>query len=209
MPKEKQKPIAEIKGGVVYILQAGTPVFIKTADVCALTGKSNQWIGQLTSQGTIFKKKTSHGSLYELAPTIRAYVDMLGTRAEKKDKTAQELEKEKLEGDARYKQAKATLAEFDAKEREGKMHRSEDVAALTEDLIFAIRGALLALIGRLAIDVPMAKDQTEAEEIIRKEVYKVMEDLSGYRYDAAKYQERVRERMKLEASEGVSDDDES
>ncbi len=206
---QKQKPIAEIKGDAVYILQAGTPIFVKTADVCAMTGKSNQWIGQLTSQGTIFKKKTSHGSLYELAPTIRAYIDMLDARTEKKDKTALELEKDKLEADTRIKQAKATMAEFDAKEREGKMFRAEDVEAVTEDLIFAIRSALLASIGRICIDLRMAKDEAEQQETVRKGIYEVMNVVSGYRYDAARYEERMRERMRLEASDGVNNDDES
>lgn len=197
----KQKKIADIKDGSVYILQAGTPVFIKTADVCAMTGKSNQWIGQLTSQGTIFKKQTSHGAMYELSETILSYCSMIESRNEDKDDDAEKAENQKRKSEAKLKTAKATIAELDAKERLGKMHRSEDVAAMTEDLIYAIRSALLALPGRLAVDVIEAKDSAEVSEIIRNEIYKVMEELSNYKYDSAKYQERVRERLRLESAD--------
>lgn len=201
----KQKAIAEINDGAVYILQAGTPVYLKTADICALFGKSNQWIGQLTSQGTLFKKQTPHGALYELSSTVRAYVDMIADREEGKDLGDEAL---KRKAEIKLKQAKADIAQLDAKERKGIMHRSEDVAAMTEDLIYTIRSALLSLPGRLAVDVMAAKDAAEASEIIRGEVYQVMEELSHYQYDAAKYQEWVRERMRLEAIAAGEDDDE-
>lgn len=204
----KAKMVAEVQDDAVYILQSGTPIFVKTADICAMTGKSNQWIGQLASQGTINKKQTPHGTMFEVIQTILQYCTMLETRTEEKDEQYQEIEQQKRKAETSFKQAKATMATLEAKERLGKMHRSEDVAAMTEDLIFAVRGALLALPGRLAVDVVSAKDSAEASEIIRREVYKVMEDLSNYRYDAAKYQERVRERLKMDASIEADDDKE-
>ena len=86
------------------------------------------------------------------------------------------------------------------------MHRSEDVAALTEDLIYTIRSSLMALPGRLAVDVVDAQTPAEASEIIRREVYAVMNELSRYRYDPKKYEERVRTRKNWEAN--WADDDE-
>lgn len=199
-----KKPIAVIKDGAVFVLQPGTPVYLKTADVCSIIGKSNQWVGQLTSQGTINKKRTSHGSMYEMTESISAYIEMLEEKADK-DEDTEKVELDRKKSDAAIKKAKATIASLDAKERIGKMHRSEDVAAMTEDLIFAIRSALLALPGRLAVDVMQAADSAEAAEIIRKEIYEVMTELSNYEYNAEKYEERVRERLNLEA---VDTDDE-
>ena len=60
------KKTAVVENGAVYVLQAGTPIYVKTADVCAILGKSNQWVGQLTSQGTLNKSKTAHGALYNV-----------------------------------------------------------------------------------------------------------------------------------------------
>ena len=198
----KAKPVAEIRDGAVYILQAGTKVYVKTADVCAMTGKSNQWIGQLASQGILFKVQTTHGNLFEIHDAIRAYISNLEERQASEDDKEADLKKKQLTAEVSMKQSKALIASLDAKERQGKMHRSEDVAAMTEDLIYAIRGALLALPGRLAVDVLDAETAAEASEIIRKEVYLVMEELSDYEYDPAKYEERVRERLKLTSFAG-------
>ena len=204
MTVAKAKPKAEIASEGVLVLQAGTPVYLKTADVCAITGKSNQWIGQLTSQGILNKTQTSGGAMYELGSTMRAYIDMLASRECERDNDA---DIKKAKADASLKQAKATIATLDAKERLGQMHRSEDVEAMTSDLIFTIRNALMALPGRLAVSVAAANDAVTIAEIIRAEVYAIMEDLSRYKYDAAKYQERVRERLNLAAQ--AEHDDES
>ncbi len=203
----KQKAIADIKDDAVYILQAGTPVFVKTADICSITGKSNQWIGQLTSQGTLSKKQTLHGAMYELIPTLQDYIASIEDRIEDQTEDEKKVEQQRRKAEATFKAAKASIASMDAKERAGKMHRSEDVAALTEDLVYAIRGALLALPGRLAVDVIAAKDAAEASEIIRQEVYKIMDELSTYRYDSAKYQDRVRARLNMDALDVEADDE--
>ncbi len=196
------KPVAEIRDGAVYILQAGTKVYLKTADMCAMTGKSNQWIGQLASQGVLFKMQTAHGNLYEMHDAVKAYIGNLEERQASEDDKEADLKKKQLTAEVSMKQSKALIASLDAKERQDKMHRSEDVAAMTEDLIYAIRGALLALPGRLAVDVLDAETAAEASEIIRKEVYQVMEELSGYEYDPAKYEERMRDRLNLASAAG-------
>lgn len=197
-----------VEGEGVFILKPGTRVFIKTKDVCAITGKSNQWIGQLVTNGVLNKPETSHGNIYfELIPTMRAYVQMLEARIQEQSEDEKDADRKKKVAEAKLKQAKAAIATMDARERAGKMHRSEDVAAMTEDLIYTIRGGLLALPGRLAVDIISAKDAAEASEIIRREVYILMEELAAYKYDPVKYQERVRERMKLEAADGNEKED--
>lgn len=197
--KRAEMKIGDVKDGSIYVMQAGTPVYIKTADVCALTGKTNQWIGQLTAEGVINKKQTAHGSLYELHEALGSYIEMLEARVEKRTASAAEIDLERLRADAKLKAAKADVAEMDAREREGKMHRSEDVAALTADLIFTLRGSLLALPGRVATELVGVKTAAEAADIVDREVRKIMSEMAMYKYDPEKYEERVRERLKLEA----------
>lgn len=199
----QKKPDAVIEDGAVYVVRAGTPVYVKTADICAMTGKSNQWIGQLVSQGILNKKSTPQGTLFDLAGTIRSYTAMLEDRANSEEKKAADAtEKEKQEAEVSIKKANAIIKVLEAKELQGKMHRSEDVAAMTEDLIYSIRGMMLALPGRLAVDVVNTSTSAEAAEIIRKEVYKIMEELSHYEYDPKKYEERVRERKSWDTEGG-------
>lgn len=204
--KTTEKVIYE--NGNVYVLQAGTPIYVKTADICGITGKSNQWIGQLTSQGTINKERTPYGSMYELADTLESYCEMLEERAKDTDEEDPEdskIDRAKRAADAKYKQAKAVIASYEAKELSGSMHRSEDVEAMTEDLIFFLRNALMSLPGRVASEVAQVSDKSQASEVIRREVYAIMEEMAQYKYDPKKYRERVRERMNKNAP---SDDDE-
>lgn len=196
-----EKPEAIVGGGAVHVLQAGMPIYVKTADICAMTGKTNQWIGELTKQGVLNKEQTGQGSLYELRRNIRAYCEMLEARVKETDEEAERLDADKAKAETQIKQARAVIAIMEANELKGKMHRSEDVQAITEDLVYAIRSQLIALPGRLAVDVAEAEDAAETATIIRNEVHKLMEELSNYRYDPKRYEERVRERKSWEALE--------
>ncbi|NLB37826.1 MAG: hypothetical protein GX810_01070 [Clostridiales bacterium] len=191
--------------GATYVLQAGKPIYVKTADLCAMTGKSNQWIGQLTAQGILNKEATEYGSLYDLRTNIKYYCDMLEARSKKTDSEVVKVETDKSKAEMQLKQAKAAIAIMEANELKGKMHRSEDVLAITEDLVFAIRNMLVALPGRLAVEVSHAEDAAQAAIIIRTEVNKVMEELANYEYDPKRYEELVRKRQSWEALDDEED----
>ena len=200
------KKTAVVENGAVYVLQAGTPIYVKTADVCAILGKSNQWVGQLTSQGTLNKSKTAHGALYNLSESLSAYIKSIEDKSSDNPEQ-KEIELNKLKADVSLRTSKAIVAGLKAKELQGKMHRSEDVAAVTEDLVYTIRSALLALVGRLSTDLVGITDQAELSAKIQDEVYAVMETLSTYKYDSKKYEERVRQRLRKDSLE--ADEDES
>ena len=200
------KKTAVVENGAVYVLQAGTPIYVKTADVCAILGKSNQWVGQLTSQGTLNKSKTAHGALYNLSESLSAYIKSIEDKSSDNPEQ-KEIELNKLKADVSLRTSKAIVAGLNAKELQGKMHRSEDVAAVTEDLVYTIRSALLALVGRLSTDLVGITDQAELSAKIQDEVYAVMETLSTYKYDSKKYEERVRQRLWKDSLE--ADEDES
>ena len=103
-------------------------------------------------------------------------------------------EADKLRAEADLKQSKAKIAELQLKELEGKMHRSEDVEAMTNDLVYTARSMIMALPGRLAMDVVQAGSANEASALIRAECYKILNELAGYQYDPEAYRRRVRDR---------------
>jgi len=167
------------------------------ATVLGLTARRIQQMGQ---DGTFI---TVRRGRYLLCDSVQRYINFLSKPAI--DDEDKKTEKAKRIAEAQIKAAKATVAKLEAEELRGKMHRSEDVASMTEDLIFTIRGALNALPGRLAVDVAAASSAAETAEIIRKEVHKVMGELADYKYDPKKYEERVRDRMCWVASERDED----
>ena len=99
-----------------YVLEAGKPIYVKTADLCAMTGKSNQWIGQLTSQGILNKEQTSHGRMYDLRTNIKSYCEMLEARKEKVDSEAAKVEADKNKAEMQLKSAKVAIAVMEANE---------------------------------------------------------------------------------------------
>ena len=187
-----------------------TPGYCKTEDLANLFGLTGQWINQLTRDGVIKRRETPAGKRYNVVESVRAYTQYLRDKAASRDDKGipEDKELEKFEAEVKIKQAKAKIAELEADEVQGIMHRSEDVADMTEDLIYTVRGSLMALPGRLAVDVTSAQTAAEAAGIIRAEVFKVMQELSQYRYDPQKYEERVRDRMKWETEREADSDDE-
>lgn len=163
---------------------------VSTKEIAIILGVTARWVQQLTQDGVL---STIGGrSRYSLAESIQAYIEY---RANKEPSTT---EVERIEAELSIKKANAIIKVLEAKELQGKMHRSEDVAAMTEDLVFTTKGMISTLPGRLAVDVIHAEDSAEAAEVIRKEVYAIMKELSNYQYDPREYEERVRERRNWE-----------
>ena len=153
-------------------------------------------VQQLAKEG-ILPAASQRPYKFDLLPTVKAYIRYLRDRANGKEaKTADTVkaEADKLRAEADLKQSKAKIAELQLKELEGKMHRSEDVEALTNDLVYTARSMIMALPGRLAMGVVQAGSANEASALIRTECYKILDELAGYQYDPEPYRRRVRDR---------------
>ncbi len=171
---------------------------VNTKELAIVLTLTTRRIQQLVQDG-IFEAVEK--GKYGLAKSVSRYINLI-------TKEQSENDKQRSEAEVNIKKAKAIVAVMEAKELQGKMHRSEDVAVMTEELIYNIRGMLLALPGRLAVDILTTSTPAEAAETIRAEVYKVMEEISQYQYDPQKYEERVRDRRKWDAKGGDADAEE-
>ena len=153
-------------------------------------------VQQLAKEG-VLPAASQRPYKFDLLPTVKAYIRYLRDRANGKEaKTADTVkaEADKLRAEADLKQSKAKIAELQLKELEGKMHRSEDVEAMTNDLVYTARSMIMALPGRLAMDVVQTGSANEASALIRAECYKILNELAGYQYDPEAYRRRVRDR---------------
>lgn len=178
---------------------------VDSKTIAVLFGVTTRRVQQLTQEGIISATKQGNANRYDLLATIQKYIRYLTEKANGRElsKKDVELEGRKLEAEADLKRSKADMAALQLKELEGKMHRSEDVEAVMTDLVYTIRSMLMALPGRLAVDVMAAQTAAEASEIIRAEVYKILEGLAAYKYDPEEYARRVRDR---EGWSDLSDD---
>ena len=136
----------------VYILQTGMNIHLKTVDLCSLLGVSKQYIGQLVSAGTLTREMTDNGSFFNLMDTVKEHLDSLQEKS-KKTEDEKKLDKAKMAAEVKLKAAKATMAQLQADELKGKMHRSEDVQAFTQSLVDTIKQSLLSLPGRMSVEL--------------------------------------------------------
>lgn len=166
-----------------------------TQVIAKIFGVSTRRVEQLKSEGVI--KGEGKPTKYDLLPTIQAYIKYLSDKAygrEKKQTDAQ-LETAKLEAEKRIKTAKAEMAELELKELQGKMHRAEDVEAIVTDHVFFLRSMLMAMPGKLAVDLAGTHTAAEQADRVKQEIYYILENLAGYRYDPEEYKKRVMERQ--------------
>ena len=164
--------------------------------IAKLFGVTERRVQQLAKDG-IIPAAQQRPYKFDLLPTVQAYIKYLSDKAngrEEKSDDNKTAEADKLRAEADLKQSKAKIAEMQLKELEGTMHLSEDVEAMTNDLVFTVRSMIMALPGRLAMDIVQVTSANEASALIRSEVYKILNELAAYKYDPEAYQRRVRDR---------------
>ncbi len=172
---------------------------VSTTQLAMVLGITARRVQQLTQDGTF---QTETRGRFILADNVQRYITFVtGNQMSEEEK---KIEIQRRRSEAKLKTSKAIVAHMEAEELRGNMHRSEDVSAITEDMVKTIRAMLTALPGRLAVPVSKAESAEECSVIIRDGVYAVMEELAKYSYDPAKYEQLVRERR--EWSERIEQD---
>lgn len=170
--------------------------YVESKVIATLFGLTVRRIQQLTQDGIIKTEQVGRQRRYDLLDTVRRYIAYLQDKCNSKggNRSDTENESRKLKADADLKETKAEIAEMELLELTGEMHRSEDVEAMTTDLVYTIRSMMLALPGRLAIDLAPIDKPAEISERIKQEVHTILLELSNYTYDPDIYKKLVRDR---------------
>lgn len=165
-----------------------------TQVIAKLYGSTTRQIEYLAKNGVI--QSEGRPAKYDLVPTIQALFKYQRDIIQSKEKSEEDSknESDKLDGEARIKQAKAEMQELKLKELRGELHRAEDVEAIITDHVMYLRSMLMAMPGKLAVDCAELTSAPEVADRIKQEVYQVLNSLADYEYDAEAYKQRVRER---------------
>ena len=157
-------------------------------------------VDQLVQDGvltpTIVKENGRRVRKYDLIPTVQSYIRFLKDRADRRAQGTPEEAAKQAEADLRYKEARAEKMELEIQELRGQMHRAEDVAVLTNDMIAKLRGGIMAIPGQVAVDCADARTPTEAAAVVKKAVDDFLNETATYKYTEADYRRLVREREK-------------
>lgn len=187
---------------------AGAKNYQKADVIARLFGKTVRRIQQLTQDGILPTEQTPDGRRYDLLPTITRYIKYLEARAEKQQPQSmtQKLEA-KLDAEIKYKKAKADKAKLELDELKGKMHRASDIETLTNELVFSVRSMLLALPGRIAIDLAAINNPTEVSQYMARHVEALLDELAQHEYDPDVYRQLAREREGWQTDDDDADED--
>jgi len=165
---------------------------VNTTTMAVVLGVGIRRVQQMIQDGTL--QTIAKGKL-PLVKNVRNYIDFISDRQRTEEE--KKLDKARATAEAKLKVAKATIAELQAKELSGKMHRSEDVQIFTQGLIDTVKSALLSMPGRLAVEVSLCDTAEECSVLIKDAVRDILSELSEYEYDPEKYEALVRERQNL------------
>lgn len=169
-----------------------TPGYSSADDVAKLLEISVQQVNQLRKEGILKQYRTPAGNRFKLIDAVKDYIHFI--RSDKNDARRTFDEARKLKAEATLKEYKAREAKLQLLEIEGKVHKSEDIEAIMTELVFSVRSMIMALPGRLAVDLANAKTAQEASDRIEAECYEILDETQNFYYDPEKYKERVRER---------------
>lgn len=192
-------------------MDANEKLYVDAKYVANVFGVTVRRIQQLTQDGVLSTEAVDGGRRkYDLAQSIQGYVAYWKNKATGNEKTKKDAanESDKLAAEVRLKNAKAETAELELEELRGTLHSAEDVEAVMTDHILLLRSMILALPGRLAVDVCGAATPAAAADIIKTECYAMLNQLADYEYNPDEYQRRVRERKGWDArTDGVESDE--
>ena len=177
-----------------------------TQVIAKIFGVTTRRVQQLKDEGII--QGQGNPIKFDLLPTIQAYIRYLSDKANGREKkeTMAKLEEDKLRAESEIKQAKAKQSQMELKELQGKLHRAEDVEAIFTDHVMFLRSMLMALPGKLAVDLAGNHTASEQAEKVKKEVYFILNALADHQYDPEEYKRRVMERKGWEAHRGDDED---
>lgn len=168
---------------------------VKTTELAGILGVSARRIQQL-AQDDIFRPVRR--GWFSLGDSVRRYIAFLDKEKKQESDAEREQSKKRARADVEWKESRAKIAKLQAEELEGTMHRAEDVQAMTEQLLYAVRGSLSALPGRCGKEVAETDNVREAIAILRREVNAVMNELQNFNYDPDGYKRLVRDRKNWE-----------
>ena len=177
--------------------------------IARLFNKSARRIQQLTQDGVLPTIETPSGRRYDLLPTIKRYIAYLDELASNKQpQSMQDKQEKKLDAEIKYKEAKAGKAKLELDELKGKLHRSEDIEKLTTELVYAVRSMLLAMPGRVAMDLAAINTAPEVSNYMAKHVASLLDELANHEYNPEAYRQLVKERAGWESDHDDEGDDE-
>ncbi|MGZ0084569.1 hypothetical protein ACWNXI_03035 [Caldibacillus thermoamylovorans] len=169
----------------------GKTIVVSTSEIAEIFGLSDRRIRQLEKEEALVK--ISRGK-YDLKASVQRYITFIKEQAEKTEEEL-DLTKEKT----LLTRANRQKVELELQIMRGELHRSEDVRRVMNDMLSAFRARVLAIPSKTAPRLLAQTDLAVVQDIIKKEVYEALQELSEY--DPHVFYAQSKDKLAIDADE--------
>ena len=177
---------------------------ITATSLAVVLGVSVRHVLRLKADGII--KQAASGK-YNLADTVQAYFEYAFQSKAGNTQPPDELDQAKKQADTSLKKKRASKIDYEMEaaqidneikkmkleEMKNNLYRAELVENMFAQFVYTVRTNMLAMPGRLAVDAHCSASAAECAEIIRKDVYAVLNDLARMEYNGKAFAQRKKE----------------
>lgn len=156
---------------------------VNADQLAAALGVSVRRISQLYQEGIAIKTKPGR---YDLIQTNKNYIETF-----KKPEKAQDMKTLELATMAeklRHEQQKRKKTELQVKQIEKNLLNASAVEKVWGDMATVVRTRLLAIPSKISAQLLMIDEQATAQNILRREISDVLNELANYDVDAFEYE---------------------
>ena len=153
-----------------------TPMIVTTKQISEILKLSTRRVGQLAEEGHLVR--IGHGK-FDLPESIEKYYEFKISKLVGDDSEV-DPDLNKLREETLWTRARRQKAELEYKIMTGELHRSEDVEEVMNAMLASFRSQLLAFPTKVAGKVVGVMDIRKSQEILKQEIYDLMQELSDY-----------------------------
>lgn len=156
---------------------------VNTDQLAAALGVSVRRISQLYQEGIAIKTKPGR---YDLIQTNKNYIETF--KKPEKENDVRKIEIATSVEKLKHEQAKRTKTELQVKQIEKKLLNAAAVEKVWGDMATVIRTRLMAIPAKISAQLLMIDEQATAQNILRREISDVLNELANYDVDAFEYE---------------------
>lgn len=150
---------------------------VNQKELASILGITSRRVRQLREEG--FFSFAENGKKYSLEKCVQEYIEYK-VKAETNLGTSIDIEKERAE----HEQIKKNIAKLKLRKLKKELHEASDVELFLGDMLINFRNRLLSIPSKVAVQILGEEDINRIIEILQKEMYETLDELSEYNPDA-------------------------
>lgn len=148
-------------------------MLVNQKELSNVLGITSRRVRQLREEG--FFSFAEGGKKYSLEKCVQEYIEYK-VRTETKSGTSIDVEREKAE----HEQIKKNISKLKLRKLKKELHEAADVELFLGEMLINFRNRLLSIPSKLAVQVVGETDVNKVIELLQKEMYETLDELSEY-----------------------------